>query len=95
MIAGEQDSGLNEEVITVPKLAAEGALSREGAGGGAVAGTPALPTVLSKTPCLKTCRGFQVTEPLCAGEGFGEMDPSPLTKGLGCDTVVWSSAHGQ
>lgn len=33
MIAREQDGGPKEEVITVPKLAAEGALSREGAGG--------------------------------------------------------------
>ena len=95
MIAGEQDGGPKEEVITVTKLAAEGALSGERAGGGTAAGTPALPAALSKTPCLKPCRGFQVTEPLCAGEGFGEMDPSPLTKGLGCDTVVWSSARGQ
>lgn len=34
MSTGEQDGGLKEEVITVPELTAEGALSREGAGRG-------------------------------------------------------------
>lgn len=86
MITGEQDGGLKEEVTTMPELTAEGALSREGAGSGS-GGRNTRPVPSSQQSSLfedlQRSPGHRAA--VCR-EGFGEMGPSRVTEGSGCDT---------